>query len=84
MTLQIPEDILQAAKLDERGVLVELACHLYDKDRLSVAQARRLAGMTRGEFEDALFERNISVYRYTLEDYQQDMDAIAKMDRLNP
>jgi predicted HTH domain antitoxin len=79
MALQIPEDILKAANLDEQGLLIELACHLFDKDRLTLAQARRLAGLSRGAFEDELHDRGIAVYRYTLEDYQQDLKAVAKM-----
>jgi predicted HTH domain antitoxin len=84
MALHIPEDLLKAANLDERGLLIELACHLFDKDRLPLAQAARLAGLSRGEFEDELHDRNIPIYRYTLEDYEQDMQAIAKMNNPKP
>ena len=83
MTLQIPDEILKAAKLDERGVLIELACHLFDTDRLTLGQAARLAAMNRTEFEDALLDRGIPVYRYELQDYLDDMSALRKAGRIS-
>jgi predicted HTH domain antitoxin len=76
MTLQIPDENLKAAKLDERGLLTELACHLFDTDRLTLAEAARLAGMGRIEFEDALHDRSISIYRYDEEDFRNEMKAV--------
>jgi predicted HTH domain antitoxin len=79
MTLKIPDEVLKAANLDERGVLIELACHLFDVQRLSLGQAARLADMGRTEFEDELHDRKIAVYRYGEDELQQDMEALAKM-----
>ena len=84
MTLRIPDEILKAANLDEHGVLVELACHLFDAQRLSLGQASRLAGMSRTDFEDELHDRKISVYRYGEEEFQQDLQALAKMKHQGP
>ncbi len=80
MTLQIPDEILKSAHLDEHAILVEFACHLYDLDRLSLGQAARMAGMERTAFEDELHDRGIAIYRYGPEEFQQDMQAIAKMN----
>jgi predicted HTH domain antitoxin len=79
MTLEIPDEIFKAAKLDERGLRIELACHLFDAERLSLGQAARLAEMNRTEFEDELHQRGISIYRYGQDEFQQDADALAKM-----
>ena len=76
MTLVIPEDILQAAKMDEHAMLVELACHLFDKERLSLHQASQLARMSRPDFEDELHDRHIAIYRYDVEDFAQDMRTL--------
>ena len=76
MTLEIPQEILEAAKMDEHGMLVELACHLFDKEILSLGQGARLAGMTRGDFEDELHDRHIAIYRYDVEDFEQDMRTL--------
>jgi predicted HTH domain antitoxin len=81
MMLVIPEDILQAAKMDEHGMLVELACHLFDKDYLSLGQGARMAGLTRTAFEEALFVRGIPAYRYELADFEADMRVLDDLNR---
>lgn len=81
MTLQIPEDIRTAAGLDERGMLLELACRLFDTNRLPLTQAARLAGLDRGQFEDALHERSIPIYRYDENDLREDLDVIERQNR---
>jgi len=79
MTLHIPDDILKDTHLSERDLAVELAFHLFNIEKLTVSQARRMAGMTRGEFEDECFDRHIPVYRYTLEMWQEDLQTLEKM-----
>lgn len=76
MTLQIPDDIRKATELDEKGMLLELACRLFDANRLPLVQAARMAGLERAEFEYALHERSIPIYRYSDRDLQDDLDAI--------
>lgn len=78
MVLEIPEDIQMAAGLDEKGMLLELACRLFDAKRLPLAQAARLAGIDRLQFEDALHERKIPIYRYSEGDFRDDL---ATLDR---
>lgn len=79
MTLQIPDEILTAAKLDERGVLIELACHLFDTDRLTLAEAARLAGMGRTDFEDALLDRGVPVYRYDESEIIKELETLREL-----
>ena len=81
MTLKIPDDLLQAAKLDEQGLLVELACHLFDSQRLSLGQAARLAAVSRTELEDQLHDRGIAAFLYGEEELRQDIEALEKMKR---
>ena len=84
MTLVIPEDILQAAKLDERTLLIEMACHLFDKGRLTRAQAARMAGLDRGAFEDELHDRKIPAYRLDVEDFAVDLRTLEHLRRREP
>jgi predicted HTH domain antitoxin len=81
MTLKIPDDLLKADKLDERGILLELACGLFDAQRLSLGQAARLAGLNRTQFEDELHDRKIPIYHYSDDEFQQDMRALTKMSQ---
>jgi len=78
MTLQIPDEILKATALDERGLLLELACTLFDTGRLSLAQAARLAGVPRADFEDRLHDRSIPIYRFDEDEFADERAAIEK------
>jgi predicted HTH domain antitoxin len=46
-TIQIPDDVLQQAGIDEREALCELACRLFDTGKLSLFFAAKLAGLSR-------------------------------------
>ena len=78
--LKIPEDILEAAGLTEQECLTELAVHLYADRRLPFAQALRLAGLDRLEFEKELARRNITLY--SVEDLKHDVATLKALGRL--
>lgn len=78
--MRIPEEILDAAGLTEKECLVELAVHFYAERRLALAQALRLSGLNRREFEKELARRDISLY--SLEDLGHDVAALKDLDRL--
>lgn len=80
MCLLIPDDILKAAGLTEREALVELACRLFDADKLDFNTAARLAGLERVEMERELLARNLPIVHYTEDDVRQDTDAIAHLE----
>lgn len=42
--MELPQEILDSARLTMADLKVELAVHLYEQDRLSVGKARELAG----------------------------------------
>ena len=80
MKLEIPEDILQAAGMTESDCLAELAVHLYADRRVSFAQALRLCGLKRAEFEKELARRDIALY--TLDDLHEDVETLKDLGRL--
>jgi len=63
MPVIIPDETLKQAGLTEKEALIEIACRLFDADKLHLWPAAQLAGMTRGEFESALISRGIAVHR---------------------
>jgi len=77
--LNIPDEVLREAGLDEREALMEFACRLFDAGKLTLWTAARLAGVGRNEMEDALLERGIAVYRPQVSDFVEDL---ATLDRL--
>ena len=79
MPVVIPDETLQQAGLTEREALVEIACRLFDAGKLALWPAAKLAGLSRVEFEQALIDRKIPVYRPSLQDLADD---VATLERL--
>jgi predicted HTH domain antitoxin len=82
MTLTIPNDLLDAARLDERAFLIEMACHLFNIDRLTLFEAARLARLSRADFEDELHRRRIAIHRLDVQDLREDMRSLEHFDGL--
>ncbi len=72
MTLTIPDEVLSSAHISSDELLVDLACYLYDKQRMSIGKATRLSGLNRIEFQKALAARDIYI-KYSIEDFNTDM-----------
>lgn len=63
MPVTIPDETLKQAGLTETEALIEIACRLFDADKLHLWPAAQLAGLSRDEFESALLSRGIPVHR---------------------
>lgn len=79
MTLTIPDDILKQIGLSEHELLVEVACRLFDSERLTLWSAAQLAALSRVEFENELRNRGIAIYRPTPADLVADVTALENM-----
>ena len=73
MTINIPDDILKRAGLTERELLIELACRLFDAEKLGKGEAAQLCGLGRTDFENELHRRGLARYHASLEDYEMDL-----------
>jgi len=77
--LDIPEDILEEARIPpnerESTLLRELAVHLYARELLPKAAARKLSGMDRIAFDDLLGQRGITS-RLSVEDVSADLRSL--------
>ncbi len=82
MGLLLPDDILRQAGVSEKEALAELACRLYDSDKLDFFTAARLAGLDRTGFERELRERKLPIIHYTEEDYKLDLEGIAHLEKV--
>lgn len=80
-TLTIPDEILKAAGIDQREVLIEAACRFFDAGKLTLSQASELAGLDRVEMENALHSRGIAIYRPTPDDVRTDLETIKSLKR---
>jgi predicted HTH domain antitoxin len=73
--LEVPQDILDSARLTAADLKVEMAIHLYEQRRLSIGKARELAGMALWEFRQLLASRGISPH-YDVEDLDEDVSTL--------
>ena len=78
MNVTIPDEILQTARITEEELRQELAVLLFQKDRLTLAQSSRLAGMDRLRFQHLLASRDIPVH-YDVEEFEQDLATLRSL-----
>jgi len=79
MPLLITDEQLKVMQMDETRARIEIACRLFDAGRIGFHAAMRLAGLERVAFEDELAERNIAIYRPTVQDLHDDLKTLDKL-----
>lgn len=79
MTLDIPQDIFESARLSADEMKVEIAVSLYGAGRLSIGKARELAGMSLWQFRQLLASRGISPHLDS-DNLDQELAALREMD----
>ena len=73
--LEIPDDILDSARLTVPELKIELAITLYAQGRLSIGKARELAGLSLWQFRQLLASRQIPPH-YGPDDLLEDVQAL--------
>ena len=79
--MTIPDRVLESARMSEPELRLEIAVLLYEKEKLTLAQASRLAEMGRLQFQHLLASRGLLVH-YGVEDFEQDLDTLRGLGRL--
>ena len=80
MPVTISDDVLAAAHLSEPELRLELAVTLFREDRLTLAQASRLAETDQFAFQSVLADREIPVH-YGIEEFHEDLRTIDTLTR---
>ena len=81
MSVTIPDTVLQAARMSEAEMWQEIAVLLFEREKVTLAQASRLAGTGRLEFQQLLASRSIPMH-YDVEEFEQDLATLRAMGRL--
>lgn len=81
MSVVIPDEIIQAAKITEAELKLEIAIMLYQQGKISGGKARHFAGVNVIEFQHALASRGIFI-NYDVEDFQADLKTLRELGRL--
>ncbi len=76
--------IISGKKLEELQIspselLIDLAVYLYDKEKLSMGQAKKLAGLTQIEFQKEMSKRGVLI-KYDIEDLEKDLENLSQLD----
>jgi predicted HTH domain antitoxin len=80
MSVVISDEILRASRLSETELKMEIAIMLFQKEKLSLGQASRLAGLDQLEFQHLLASRGISVH-YDVADFEEDLKTLREIGR---
>ena len=81
MSVTIPEEIAGATRLTEAEVLQELAVALFQREKLTMGQASKLASLDRIAFQRVLASRHISVH-YDVPELEADVLTLRETGRL--
>jgi len=75
MTITNPDQTLQEVNISAQEILLDIAVYLYDKERMSIRQARKLAGLDVISFQKALAIRKVYL-KYSLGDLNRDIQNL--------
>ncbi len=81
MSIVISDDILYATHMTETEFLQEIAILLYEKGKLSLGKASKLARIGRIQFQLLLASRQIPI-NYDIEDFEADLKTLRQMGHL--
>ena len=78
MSVIIPDEIVQATRMSEAELRQEIAVLLFQKDKLTLAQASRLAGMNRLQFQHLIASRQLAVH-YGAAEFEEDLKTLQEL-----
>jgi predicted HTH domain antitoxin len=81
MPVTIPDEVLTAAHMSEPELKQKLALTLFQQERLTLAQASRLAEISQLAFQALLADRQIPIH-YGIEEFHEDLRTLREMGRL--
>ena len=80
MPVTISDEVLTAAHISEPELKQELALTLFQQERLTLAQASRLAEMSQLAFQALLAERQIPIH-YGVDEFHEDLRSLGRTER---
>ncbi len=80
MAIVVPEEILRAAGMTEPELAQALAIALFEKGRISLGQAARLAGISQWEFRGLLSAQDVPLH-YDVPEFEQDLTTLREIQR---
>jgi predicted HTH domain antitoxin len=78
MSVVIPDEILYTTRMTAAELMQEVALLLYQKEKLTLGQASRLAGMSQLQFQFLLASRQIPIH-YDVAEFEADLQTLREM-----
>jgi predicted HTH domain antitoxin len=75
MGMLIDDDLLHAARISEPELKLEIAALLYRRERLTLGQAARLAGLSQARMRLTLAAQGIAP-NYGVDDFAEDLKVV--------
>ena len=75
MSVVISDEVLRAVQMSEAELLQEIAVMLFQKERFTLGQASRLAGMNQLQFQRLLASRQIPLH-YDVAELREDVKSL--------
>jgi len=77
--LVISGNVLEELRMSPSELMIDLAVYLYDMERLTIGQAKKLANLTQIEFQNEMSKRGVFI-KYDIEDLEKDLMTLKSMD----
>ncbi len=83
ITIEIPDDVLTGLRIPinqdpKKRLRIELALRLYERGLASFGVARRICGLSKGEFMELLIREKIPLH-YDEEELKHDIEVAKKL-----
>jgi predicted HTH domain antitoxin len=77
MSVIVPDEVLWATRMSEQEMRAEIAVMLFEREKMTLEQAARLAEMPLVNFQHLLASRDIPLH-YDLQDFEEDLATLAR------
>jgi len=81
MSIVIPDEILRATRMTPAELMQELALILYQKEKLTLGQASKLAKMSQLQFQSLLASRQIPIH-YDVAEFEEDLKTLRETGQI--
>jgi len=78
MSLVIPNEIIHTTRMTEAELMQEIAIMLFQKEKLTLGQASRLAQVSQLQFQFLLASRQIPIH-YDVAEFEADLQTLQEL-----
>ena len=78
MSIIIPDEIVYTTHMTPAEFMQEIALSLFQRDKLTLGQASRMASMSQLQFQHLLASRRIAVH-YDVAEFEADLQTVRGM-----